>query len=105
MNKNYYAKARTGIYKGIENADGVIEFLGIHYAKSPERWKPAEKLDNSDQLIEALQYGDVCWQTVEKEEFPVMPAMSEDCLTLNIWTGSLCMSGFMVVVFRLEVIT
>ena len=89
MNKNYYAKARTGIYKGIENADGVIEFLGIHYAKSPERWKPAEKLDNSDQLIEALQYGDVCWQTVEKEEFPVMPAMSEDCLTLNIWTGSL----------------
>lgn len=89
MNKNIYAKAQTGIYKGKVNDDGILEFLGIRYAKTPKRWKAAEKLDSSEEIIDAESYGDVCCQVTVEEEFPVKPVMSEDCLTLNVWTGSL----------------
>lgn len=80
-------KANTGRYQGHTLESGVIEFLGIPYAKPPKRWKKAEALEPSDALFIADKNGDACWQEVLKEEWEQRPPMSENCLTLNIWTG------------------
>lgn len=86
---NITAKAKTGQYIGHQLENGVIEFLGIPYAKTPKRWKKAEPLEASDMIFEAKEDGPACWQEVQAEEWPGEPPMSEDCLTLNIWTSDI----------------
>ncbi len=80
-------KAKTGKYEGKILSSGVLQFLGIPYAKPPKRWKRAEELEPSEAVFKAAENGPACWQEVLKEEWEQEPPMSEDCLTLNIWTG------------------
>lgn len=82
-------RARTGIYQGHRAENQVVEFLGIPYCKPLKRWKAAQPLEASDQQVDGERFGPVCWQHVTKEEWETVPAMSEDCLTLNIWTADL----------------
>jgi para-nitrobenzyl esterase len=76
---------------------GVTAFKGIPFAAAPVgdlRWKPAQAPVAWDGVRDGTQYGDVCVQTPAPTRFPPNAAtdtanftgMSEDCLTLNIWT-------------------
>lgn len=91
--KNVTAIAKTGRYEGFTDERGIINFLGIPYVKTPERWKRAKALDASDEIIEAKKFGPVCPQPILPEEHGDGVPMSEDCLTLNIWTDDIEKGG------------
>ena len=100
---NVIAKAKTGTYIGHQLDSGVVEFLGIPYVKPPQRWKKAEELPAAGtadtEAFVANTYGHPCWQTVFPEEWKETPDMSEDCLTLNIWTADVDTKGKPVMVW------
>ena len=85
MNKTVITK--TGKYIGHTLESGIYEFLGIPYAKVVQRWKPAEELQPSDETFEAAECGPACWQETVPEEWEEIPPMSENCLSLNVWTA------------------
>ena len=70
---------------------GVNVFKGIPYAAPPVgalRWKPPLPMPKWKQTRDATQFGSVCVQPKGKPDsiyFWKLPAMSEDCLSLNIW--------------------
>lgn len=99
MGKNVIAKAKTGYYEGFEDNNGIVNFLGIPYVKKPERWKRAEELEPSAELIEAKQFSAICPQPVCPEEHEADTPQSEDCLTLNIWTDDIDKCGKPVMVW------
>lgn len=99
MPKKLIADAKTGRYAGFEDENGILHFLGIRYVCPPQRWKRAEPLPPSDALIEAKAFGPVCWQPLLPEEHTPDTPRSEDCLTLNIWTDSVEVSGKPVMVW------
>jgi para-nitrobenzyl esterase len=91
--------ARTGTYIGLHN-NGVVEFLGIRYAETPERWKaPKDVETTSSDIIPARQWGDSCIQPFHKTEGASLWNQSIDCLTLNIWTKNPAITGKPVLVF------
>lgn len=99
MKKNTVAEARTGRYEGFINEDGIVTFLGIPYVKKAERWKRAQELEPSDQLIEAKTFSPICYQPILEEEHEPGTPLSEDCLTLNIWTDNIDEKGKPVMVW------
>ena len=76
-----------------EASEGITVFRGIPYAEAPvgeHRWKPPMAKAAWDGVRDATEFGPICHQP----EFPNvpaniyyehLPAMSEDCLSLNIW--------------------
>ncbi len=87
--KEIIARAKTGCYAGKKDENGIIHFLGIRYARPPKRWKRAEKLPPQEELIKAFHFSPICYQPILPEEHEEGTPMSEDCLTLNIWTDSI----------------
>lgn len=85
-------KCSNGIFTGaLEENTGVLSFKGIPYAKAPVgelRWKAPVEPDPSDDRFNATEYGKVCLQSPSTENASGKP-MSEDCLSLNIWTSDL----------------
>jgi para-nitrobenzyl esterase len=70
--------------------DGIGVYLGIPYASPPVgqlRWKPPVAPARSSAVVAATAYGPACPQ-LENRAVRLTVAMSEDCLTLNIWTGA-----------------
>jgi para-nitrobenzyl esterase len=70
----------SGQLRGVE-ADGVISFKGIPYARPPVgalRWRAPQPVKHWRNVREATAFGAECMQT---DNVP----KSEDCLTLNIW--------------------
>jgi para-nitrobenzyl esterase len=76
---------------------GVTVFKGIPFAASPVgdlRWKQPQEPKSWQGVRDATKFGDVCVQPPAPQRFPPNGAtdtpnftgMSEDCLTLNIWT-------------------
>ena len=76
---------------------GVTVFKGIPFAAPPVgtlRWRLPQQPASWTGVRDATQYGDVCMQNPAPQRFPPNAAtdtpnftgMSEDCLTLNIWT-------------------
>jgi para-nitrobenzyl esterase len=76
---------------------GITVFKGIPFAAPPVgelRWKQPQPLQAWQGVRDATEYGDVCVQNPAPQRFPPNAAtdtenftgMSEDCLTLNIWT-------------------
>jgi para-nitrobenzyl esterase len=95
------APVRTaqGLVQGAPGkVEGVTAFKGIPFAAAPVgdlRWKPAQSPAAWNGVRDATRYGDVCVQSPAPNRFPPNSAtdipenftgMSEDCLTLNIWT-------------------
>ncbi|MCS0631157.1 carboxylesterase family protein [Telluria mixta] len=88
-----YAKAvptESGLVAGIPGRDpSVTVYKGIPYAAAPVgalRWRPPAPAPAWDGVRKADRFGHLCPQ-------PAGPGaseedMSEDCLTLNIWTGA-----------------
>lgn len=80
----------TGIVRGVELRNGVRSFKGIPYAKPPVgdlRWKPPQPVSPWKGVKVCRDYGNRCPQPspiLGHERGP----MSEDCLTLNVWTRS-----------------
>ncbi|MBL8656692.1 MAG: carboxylesterase family protein [Altererythrobacter sp.] len=84
--------APAGTFHGVA-VEGATVFRGIHYAEAPSgalRWKPPVAKAAAQGTVDASRFGPICFQP----EFPnvptniyweKLPAMSEDCLSLNIW--------------------
>ena len=83
-------KCYNGIFVGSEE-NGVLSFKGIPFAKAPVgelRWKAPQSVEACNETFDATCYGKIAFQPYASSE-PVSwnPGnMSEDCLTLNIWT-------------------
>ncbi len=71
----------SGPVRGILQ-DGISIYKGIPYAAPPERFAPPEDVIPWNETLDCTEFGPVAIQTRGAETQP----MSEDCLTLNIWT-------------------
>jgi len=83
-----------GKVKGVDKL-GCLQFRGIPFATPPLgtlRWQPPKPADKWDGVRDATEFGPTCPQNVGTMEAmggvgrAAMPPMSEDCLTLNVWT-------------------
>ncbi|MFB7087821.1 carboxylesterase/lipase family protein [Streptomyces sp. NPDC056296] len=69
------------------DADGVRAFKGIPYAAPPVgplRWQPPQPAQRWKGTRQATEYGPACYGSRAHGAAP--PPMSEDCLSLNVWT-------------------
>jgi para-nitrobenzyl esterase len=67
--------------------NGAYSFKGIPYAAPPVgqlRWLPPQAVAANKSPLQASQFGPMCLQ-VARADRPAS-GMSEDCLTLNVWT-------------------
>lgn len=85
--------APAGAVRGSER-DGVRVFKGIPYAQPPvgsARWRPPAPLPAWRGERDATRFGAACVQPRSRPGSiyaESLPAMSEDCLSLNIWAPS-----------------
>jgi carboxylesterase type B len=69
--------------------DGVRAFRGVPYARPPVgelRWKPPQPAEPWSGIRDATKFGADCMQKPNADSRA--PGVSEDCLTLNIWTAA-----------------
>jgi para-nitrobenzyl esterase len=82
-------KTTDGVLKGA-TADGISSFKGIPYAAPPVgalRWRPPQPKAAWKGVRDATKVGAICEQVYNAQDNGVGPLpMSEDCLTLNVWT-------------------
>ena len=82
--------APAGDVRGVAQ-DKVLAFKGIPYAAAPvgdARWKPPSPPADWDGEFDASEFGPACMQfraNVESIYAETLKAMSEDCLSLNVW--------------------
>lgn len=76
-----------------EALDGVAAFRGLPYAAAPtgqRRWKPPVAAADWTAVRDATRYGPACHQPPSRPGSiyapTEAPVMSEDCLSLNVWT-------------------
>jgi para-nitrobenzyl esterase len=84
-------KIDSGLVSGTMT-DGVRSFRGIPYAAPPtgaRRWRPPQPVEPWQGVRDGSEYGPECPQTQYPEGSvytrPMRP-LSEDCLSLNVWT-------------------
>ncbi|ESQ92769.1 carboxylesterase [Asticcacaulis sp. AC460] len=83
-------KAPAGPVKGVTE-DGLNIYRGLPYAQAPvgwRRWKAPVALKPWKQVRDASQFGPACYQPKPRVAsiYANPPAaMSEDCLSLNVW--------------------
>ncbi len=73
----------SGTLRG-QVADGIAEFRGIPYGTA-ERFRPAIAAAPWTGERDATQFGPIAHQPNSMLTGPKLPAMSEDCLSLNVW--------------------
>ncbi len=81
-------KTRTGVFSGKVLDNGVRAYLGIPYAKQPVgelRWRAPERLEDSDDELECVEFGHTARQFIDKVELASLHEQGEDCLSLNVW--------------------
>ena len=72
------------------DAAGILSFKGIPFAAAPVgdlRWRAPQPAANWSGAKDATQYGHTCWQGTAFGPVDNSQA-SEDCLSLNVWTGA-----------------
>lgn len=90
--------------------DGAVTaFLGIPFAAPPVgplRWKPPQAPARWDGIRKATEFGSSCFQATSPlgflawtHEFVPTNQVSEDCLTLNVWTPAIRPKKPMAVLF------
>jgi para-nitrobenzyl esterase len=83
-------QAPAGALRGVEQ-DGLKVFKGVPYAAAPVgalRWKPPVAAPTWSGVRDALDFGAACHQPKPRPGgiySSPLKAMSEDCLSLNIW--------------------
>ena len=83
-------KTKYGSVKG-EHNQGVYVWRGIPYATAPKgdlRFKPPMPPESWEGELETLQFGPACPQGNRIAKRAIIRNVSEDCLTLNIWSSS-----------------
>ena len=81
----------TGVLRGTDS-DGVLSFKNIPYAAPPVgrlRWQSPQEPQPWDGVRSATSYGPTCAQLDNPTNWFKFPKISEDCLTLNVWTTNL----------------
>ena len=81
----------TGQLRGAR-VDGVLAFRGVPYAQPPVgalRWRAPQPAAVWDGVRSATDYGASCAQPRTATFSLSMDSLSEDCLTLNVWTPGL----------------
>lgn len=94
MIMTHVVKTGSGQMRGVHE-EGVLAFRGIPYAQppiGPLRFRPPHKPVAWNGVRDACNYGPVPMQvnspfTSHMER--ALPAMSEDCLSLNVWTPAI----------------
>ena len=91
-------KVQGGLVSGVPGKDAsVTVFKGIPYAAPPVgefRWKAPAPAMEWKGIRKADSFGPSCMQTIVKErkpwtyEFMAHGNISEDCLSLNVWTAA-----------------
>ncbi len=79
-------RVETGLVRGVAD-DGLTIYRGIPYAAPPVgplRWSAPQPAAKWDGVREAREYGRACMQV--NAAIRNLPAPSEDCLVLNVWT-------------------
>lgn len=79
--EKYIVTTKSGKIKGYER-DGLVEYLGIPYAKPPVgelRFKRSRPIDPWEDILDAKEYGP---ESVQTDDGHLIG--SEDCLTLNV---------------------
>ena len=82
------AVTSDGVVEGLEER-GIAVFRGIPYAQPPVgplRWQPPRPASAYPEPLQAHTYGPRCMQRTSGDR---PPAVSEDCLTLNVWSKQL----------------
>jgi para-nitrobenzyl esterase len=92
------AKVTGGLLSGIRGRDpSVLVFKGIPYAAPPVgdlRWKASAPVISWEGIHKADSFGPSCIQNIAEErkpwthEFMTHGEISEDCLSLNVWTAA-----------------
>ncbi|MBR7833901.1 carboxylesterase family protein [Actinospica durhamensis] len=78
----------SGVAAGVA---GVSVYRGIPYAAStagPNRWRAPRPAPSWSGVRAADSWGPACPQPVDGIPADQVPELSEDCLNLNVWTGS-----------------
>ena len=80
-----------GNIRGTARGDGLHEYLGIPFAAAPvaeKRWQPPHPIESWEGERDATKFGLPCYQPGSLSAFydRLYVEMSEDCLTLNLWT-------------------
>ena len=90
--KKMKVETTSGKVEGILQ-EGVYQFLGIPYAEPPVgdlRWALTKPAKNWKGIRSAETNSKICFQPKQIADFydrvPDWNNMSEDCLTLNVWT-------------------
>ncbi|MFD6698194.1 MULTISPECIES: carboxylesterase/lipase family protein [unclassified Microbacterium] len=87
---NTLVRTEQGIVDGFAE-DGVARFFGIPFAQPPvgdRRWRPPLEPVGWGGARPAWEFGPICPQTSGAVFTPRATSQSEDCLYLNVWTGS-----------------
>jgi len=86
-------RIRAGIVQGVTDAtSGVAVYKGIPFARPPTgelRWRPPVPAPAWEGVRDAREFGHACLQPSAQPTslyYGGMASMSEDCLTLNVWT-------------------
>jgi para-nitrobenzyl esterase len=87
--QNPVAQTTAGALMGDREGDLAV-FRGIPYAAAPVgalRWRPPAPAQRWEGVREAREYGPVCPQSQGDSEYALRDRpMSEDCLSLNVWS-------------------
>lgn len=85
--QSVYVKTRVGILCGVFN-NGVYTFKGVPYGENTAyyRFQPPRPVQPWNGVREAKEYGPIAPQANPNFKNPLNLPVSEDCLTLNIWT-------------------
>jgi para-nitrobenzyl esterase len=80
----------AGRLRGLQS-EGVAAFRGIHYGEDtrPRRFQPALPEPAWTGVREALAHAPRCPQVLNGDGEADLSEMSEDCLSLNVWTPSI----------------
>ncbi len=84
-------ETQHGTVRGKSVTESVDRFAGIPYAAPPvddRRFKPPEPPTGWESTRDARDFRSICPQEVDSppRDYITVDRMSEDCLTLNIWT-------------------
>ena len=92
LNISTIVELKNGSIKGVQEGD-LKKYLGIPYAEPPVgdlRWALAKPAKNWKGMRSADNNSKICFQPKQIADFydrvPDLDNMSEDCLTLNVWT-------------------